>query len=80
MQAHTNLKRARLVAFYLPGDANTQFCVVSGPFDSLAAAAAYNQNPNVPRGGQIRSARYMKEQFTPESADAYALKRQENKR
>ena len=80
MQAHTNLKRARLVAFYLPGDANTQFCVVSGPFESLAAAAAYNQNPNVPRGGQIRSARYMKEQFTPESADAYAQKRQENKR
>ncbi len=80
MQAHTNLKRARLVAFYLPGDTNTQFCVVSGPFESLAAAAAYNQNPNVPRGGQIRSARYMKEQFTPESADAYAQKRQENKR
>lgn len=80
MQAHTNLKRAHLVAFYLPGDTNTQFCVVSGPFDSLAAAAAYNQNPNVPRGGQILSARYMKEQFTPEAADAYAQKRQENKR
>lgn len=56
MQAHTNLKRARLVAFYLPGDTNTQFCVVSGPFESLAAAAAYNQNPNVPRGG--KSARH----------------------
>ncbi len=80
MQAHTNLKRARLVAFYLPGDTNTQFCVMSGPFESQAAAVAYNQNPNVPRGGQIRSARSMKEQFTPEAADAYAQKRQENKR
>jgi hypothetical protein len=80
MQAHTNLKRARLVAFYLPNDSNTQYCVVSGPFESMAQAVAYGQNPNVPRGSQIRSARYMKEQFTPESADAYALKRQESKR
>ena len=80
MQAHTNLKRAHLVAFYLPNDSNTQYCVVSGPFESMAQAVAYGQNPNVPRGSQIRSARYMKEQFTPESADAYALKRQENKR
>jgi hypothetical protein len=80
MQTHSNLKRAHLVAFYLPNDSNTQYCVVSGPFDSLAQAAAYVQNPNVPRGSQVRSARYMKEQFTPESADAYAQKRQENKR
>ncbi len=80
MQAHSNLKRAHLVAFYLPNDSNTQYCVVSGPFDSLAQAAAYAQNPNVPRGGQVRSARYMKEQFTAESANAYAEKRQENKR
>ena len=80
MQAHTNLKRAHLVAFYLPNDSNTQYCVVSGPFESMAQAVVYGQNPNVPRGGQIRSARYMKEQFTPQSADAYALKRQEAKR
>lgn len=80
MQAHSNLKRARLVAFYLPNDSNTQYCVVSGPFESLAQAAAYVQNPNVPRGSQVRSARYMKEQFTSESANAYAEKRQENRR
>jgi len=80
MQAHTNLKRAHLVAFYLPNDSNTQYCVVSGPFESLAQASAYVQNPNVPRGSQVRSARYMKEQFTPESANAYAEKRLENKR
>ena len=80
MQVHSNLKRAHLVAFYLPNDNNTQYCVVSGPFDSLAQASAYVQNPNVPRGSQVRSARYMKEQFTPESANAYAGKRQENKR
>jgi len=80
MQAHTNLKRAHLVAFYLPNDSNTQYCVVSGPFESLAQASAYVQNPNVPRGSQVRSARYMKEQFTPESANAYAEKRLENRR
>ena len=80
MQVHSNLKRARLVAFYLPNDSNTQYCVVSGPFESLAQAAAYVQNPNVPRGSQVRSARYMKEQFTSESANAYAEKRQENRR
>ena len=80
MQTHSNLKRAHLVAFYLPGDTNTQYGVVSGPFESLAQAAAYVQNPNVPRGSQVRSARFMKEQFTPESADAYAEKRQENRR
>ena len=80
MQFHSNLKRARLVAFYLPNDSNTQYCVVSGPFESLAQAAAYVQNPNVPRGSQVRSARYMKEQFTSESANAYAEKRQENRR
>jgi len=80
MQAHSNLKRARLVAFYLPNDSNTQYCVVSGPFESLAQASAYVQNPNVPRGSQVRSARYMKEQFTSESANAYAEKRQENRR
>jgi len=80
MQAHSNLKRARLVAFYLPNDSITQYCVVSGPFESLAQAAAYVQNPNVPRGSQVRSARYMKEQFTSESANAYAEKRQENRR
>ena len=80
MQTHSNLKRAHLVAFYLPNDSNTQYCVVSGPFESLAQASAYVQNPNVPRGSQVRSARYMKEQFTPESANAYAEKRLENKR
>jgi len=80
MQAHSNLKRARLVAFYLPNDSNTQYCVVSGPFESLAQASAYVQNPNVPRGSQVRSARYLKEQFTSESANAYAEKRQENRR
>jgi len=80
MQVHSNLKRARLVAFYLPNDSNTQYCVVSGPFESLAQASAYVQNPNVPRGSQVRSARYMKEQFTSESANAYAEKRQENRR
>ena len=80
MQTHSNLKRAHLVAFYLPNDSNTQYCVVSGPFESLAQASASVQNPNVPRGSQVRSARYMKEQFTPESANAYAEKRLENKR
>ena len=80
MQTHSNLKRAHLVAFYLPNDSNTQYCVVSGPFESLAQASAYVQNPNVPRGSQVRSARYMKEQFTPEAANAYAEKRLENKR
>ena len=80
MQAHSNLKRARLVAFYLPNDSNTQYCVVSGPFESLAQASAYVQNPNVPRGSQVRSARDMKAQFTSESANAYAEKRQEKRR
>ncbi len=80
IQAHSNLKRARVVAFYLPNDSNTQYCVVSGPFESLAQASAYVQNPNVPRGSQVRSARDMKAQFTSESANAYAEKRQEKRR
>jgi len=65
MQAHTNLRRARIVATYINGQAALQFAVVSGPFGSLAEANNFAASPGVPRDPQIRSARSLKDHFAP---------------
>ena len=70
MQAHANLRRARIVATYLNGQASVQFAVVSGPFASLAEANSFAASGGVPKDPQIRSARSMKDHFAPESSRA----------
>jgi len=65
MQAHNNLRRARIVATYINGQSGLQFAVVSGPFGSLAEANNFASSPGVPRDPQIRSARSLKDHFAP---------------
>jgi cytoskeletal protein RodZ len=65
LQAHANLRRARVVATYLTGQASIQFAVVSGPFVSMAEANSFANSGGVPKDPQIRSARSMKDHFTP---------------
>jgi hypothetical protein len=80
IQRHPNLKNAHVVATYLPNQKATQYAIVSGPFSSLIDATSFVENGGIPKDPMIRSARYMKEQFTPELADADAKKRKENRR
>jgi len=80
LQGHPGLKRARIVANYLPNQSALQFSVVSGPFSSLSDASAYADSPGVPKDPQIRSARFMKEQFSQENLINAGPKRTENKR
>ena len=65
LQAHANLRRARIVATYLNGQASIQFAVVSGPFASMAEANSFANSGGVPKDPQIRSARSLKDHFTP---------------
>ena len=65
MQAHSNLRRARIVATYINGQAALQFAVVTGPFASLADANNFASSPGVPRDPQVRSARSLKDHFAP---------------
>jgi len=65
LQAHANLRRARIVATYINGQASLQFAVVTGPFGSLAEANTFAASPGVPRDPQIRSARSLKDHFAP---------------
>jgi len=80
LQAHPNLRRARIVANYLPNLPTLQYSVVSGPFSSLGDASAYADGPGVPKDPQIRSARFMKEQFSQENLVGNNQRRGENKR
>jgi hypothetical protein len=66
LQAHANLRRARIVATYLTGQTTVQFAVVSGPFASLADANTFAAGSGIPRDPQIRSARSLKDHFSPE--------------
>lgn len=68
LQAHANLRRARIVATYLNGQSTPQFTVVSGPFGSLAEANTFAAGSGIPKDPQIRSARSMKDRFSPESS------------
>jgi len=80
VQKHPNLKNARVVATYLPNQKATQYSIVSGPFTSLLDATTFAESGGIPKDPMIRSARFMKEQFSPEQADADAKKRKESKR
>ena len=65
LQVHNNLRRARIVATYLTGQPSLQFAIVSGPFSSIGEANVFASSSGVPKDPQIRSARSMKERFTP---------------
>ena len=80
LQAHPALRRARIVANYLPNLPTLQYSVVSGPFGSLGDASAYADSPGVPKDPQIRSARFMKEQFSQDNMVGANPRRAENKR
>lgn len=67
LQAHPNLRRARIVATYISGQASVQFTVVSGPFASMPEANSFAAGSGIPKDPQIRSARSMKDRFAPES-------------
>jgi len=80
LQAHPSLRRARIVANYLPNLPTLQYSVVSGPFSSLGDASAYADSPGVPKDPQIRSARFMKDQFSQDNVVGANQRRAENKR
>lgn len=80
IQKHPNLKNSRVVATYLPNQKTTQYSIVSGPFPSLFDATTFSESAGIPKDPMIRSARFMKEQFSPELADADAKKRKESRR
>ena len=80
LQAHPALRRARIVANYLPNLPTLQYSVVSGPFSSLGDASAYADSPGVPKDPQIRSARFMKEQFSQDNMVGANPRRAENRR
>ena len=73
------LKRARIVALYLPNQVSPRYAVVSGPFATMAEADTFMARPSVPNGSQVRSARTVKEQLSAESAKAAAARRKEAK-
>ena len=79
LQAHGNLRRARIVANYLSGQTVVQFSVVSGPFKSLGEANAFVDAGGIPRDPQIRSARYMKEHFSPDAPASDAPRRSQTR-
>jgi hypothetical protein len=80
LQAHPKLRRARIVANYLHNLPTLQYSVVSGPFSSLGDASAYADSAGVPKDPQIRSARFMKEQFSQDNVVGATQRRGENKR
>jgi len=65
LEAHSDLRRARILAIQLDGQAKIQFAIVSGPFTSIAEAASFAMNNGLPKDRQIRSVRAMKERFAP---------------
>jgi hypothetical protein len=73
------LKRARIVALYMPNQTSPRFAVVSGPFVSIAEADTFMARPSVPDGSQVRASRSMKEQLSAEAAKAAANRRKEVK-
>ena len=73
LKRHPALKRARIVAIYLPNQTSPRFAVISGAFASLAEADTFMARASVPDGSQVRSSRSVKEQLSPEAAKAAAL-------
>lgn len=65
LQAHGNLRLARIVATTLSSQTGVKFAVVSGPFSSMGEASRFANSSGVPKDPQIRTARSMKERFAP---------------
>lgn len=59
------LADARIVALYRPNDKLAYFAVVSGPFTSRPQATTFAARKGVPADAWVRSARSLKEQFSP---------------
>ena len=79
LKRHPALKRARIVALYLPNQTSPRFALISGPFVSVAEADTFMARASVPDGSQVRSSRSMKEQLSAEAAKAAANRRKEAK-
>jgi hypothetical protein len=75
--AQPALSAARVVALYRPNQKIAYFSVVSGPFASRKLATEFSKSRGVPADAWVRSARSMRDQFTPELANAG--KRQETR-
>ena len=76
--AQPALSAARVVALYRPKQKIAYFAVVSGPFASRELATEFTKTRGLPAGPWVRSARSLKDQFTPELANN-AGKRQETR-
>jgi hypothetical protein len=79
LKRHPALKRARIVALYLPNQTSPRFAVISGPFVSVAESDTFMARASVPDGSQVRSSRSVKEQLSTEAAKAAANRRKEVK-
>jgi len=79
LKRHPALKRARIVALYLPNQTSPRFAVISGPFVSVAESDTFMARASVPDGSQVRSSRSVKEQLSAEAAKAAANRRKEVK-
>ena len=73
------LKRARIIALYLPNQTSPRFALISGPFVSVTEADTFMARASVPDGSQVRSSRSVKEQLSAEAAKAAANRRKEVK-
>ena len=71
------LSAARIVALYRAKQNIAYFAVVSGPFESRPVATEFTKTRGIPPGPWVRSAQSLKDQFTPELANAG--KRQETR-
>ena len=72
------LSAARIGALYKANQKMAYFAVVSGPFESRPVATEFTKTRGLPAGPWVRSARSLKDQFTPELANN-AGKRQETR-
>ena len=79
LKRHPALKRARIVALYLPNQTSPRFALISGPFVSVTEADTFMARASVPDGSQVRSSRSVKEQLSAEAAKAAANRRKEVK-
>lgn len=79
-QSVTLLADARIVALYRPSDKLAYFAVVSGPFTSRTQATAFTQRKGMPSDAWVRTARSLREQFTPNPAPIPAPARSQEPR
>jgi hypothetical protein len=67
------LSAARVVALYRPNQKIAYFAVVSGPFASRELATEFSKSRGVPAEAWVRSARSVRDQFTPGPTNARKL-------